>query len=305
MNPRTVLHSFLALVAVTTSAVGRTTAPLPVLYRLEAASGYAEGCQAPCLCPIAWSDDLFGTMVITFDHSSPNWFDDYRVEDVNWVVSLGGADHRITGSGEYRLGGPVALTQELTLDLSTDGGAPVHFDSGLVPSGSAFPTFDIAIAMNNFFCYDRVFQLSAKPVHASAIVPFGLLRSGYTLGCLPPCSCPISRFRVAGGFGLLDLGPPSDPLRSNYALVGLAWQTLPAPAPPDRCFAGFGLYSLDRGATQHRRVCDVTDGNGLSTRFDSGLVTGGLTFPMILNVDVAVNGFYCYDQVLNLRARRR
>lgn len=302
---RTLLFAALALLGLVTTASAQTTASRPVLYRLAPSSSYEEGCQEPCLCPISWSDDLFGTLLVTFDHSSPNWFDYYRVEQVNWVLDFGGVARRITGNGEYRVGGPVALTQQLTLDLATDGGAPVHFDSGLVPGGGPVPSIAIAIAMNNFFCYDRVFSLDATPVTAAEIRPYSMKGSDYVVGCQPPCLCPIALFHATGRFGLVDLGPASDPTHQHYALVNVGWQTVPGPTPPDRMFRGFGIYALDASTLQHRLTCDFTDGNGVTARFDSGLVTGGSAFPPRIDIDMAVNGFYCYDQVLQFRARPR
>jgi hypothetical protein len=148
-----------ALVTPTALAAGK-----PVDYRLAAASAYAYGCQPPCLCPIKLFDDLTGGFELTFVTSTPNWFDVYRVEDVDWVLVDQKQAIHITGSGQYQIGGPVALTHRLQLDLSFDGGPVRHFDSGLVQGGGTFPELAIDIALNGFYCLDEVFTVAAFPL---------------------------------------------------------------------------------------------------------------------------------------------
>ena len=293
----------LAAVAALATAASAQVGTAPTLYRLDAASTYEEGCQPPCACPIASTDDLFGTLTIRFSAADPAGYLHYAIEDVNWVVDLLGNERRVTGSGEYRVGGQFALKHELQLDLSIDGATPVRFDSGLVLGGGAFPTIDIAIAQNGFYCWDRVFRVTASEVPAGQSVPFGLARTLYQEGCLPPCLCPISIQRTLGRFELLDLGPASDPAKRHYALLDISWRTRPAPTPAGQTFEGFGMYSLDAATVRQRLICDLTDGNGVRQRFDSGLVGGGAAAPARIRVDIAANGFYCFDKVFRLRAR--
>src|SRR5688572_21399045 len=82
--------------------------PAPVLYRLENDSSFSRGCYPPCKCPLFTTNDIRGTYRLTFDHQDPlyTW---YRVDEVNWTVTIDGTDTRITGSGEYRRGGQVAV----------------------------------------------------------------------------------------------------------------------------------------------------------------------------------------------------
>ena len=52
----------------------------------------------------------------------------------------------------------------MALDLAeTNGGAVSSFDSGVVSGGTGFPRIDIRLAVNGFYCFDRVFLLHAKP----------------------------------------------------------------------------------------------------------------------------------------------
>ena len=296
-------RGFAILTAVTSLATATLAqvGPAPTLYRLDASTTFEEGCQPPCACPIAITSDVFGTFTLRYTSSDPAGFKHYAVERVNWSVEMPGSVRRVSGGGEYKVGGQFAITQQLQLGLSFDNGTTVQFDSGLVPGGS-LSLIDIDIARNGFYCWDQVFRLSATPVPASAIVPYHLVNSSYMVGCLPPCLCPIFTYSIAGSFNLVDLGPASTVTMQHYALVDIHWQTLPSPAPPDQNFNGFGIYRLDAGAGKQRLICDLTDGNGLKQRFDSGDVVGGNNFPAKLEVQIALNGFNCYDKVFDLHA---
>src|SRR6185503_14028820 len=103
-------------------------APSTVAYVLGSDSQFETGCFGPCACPILGTP-LTGTFDLTFDHSDP-LFEYYRVTDVRWSLPQRGGTP-ITGSGTYRVGGEVAVQQQMILDL-TAGSQPVrHFDSGL------------------------------------------------------------------------------------------------------------------------------------------------------------------------------
>jgi hypothetical protein len=140
----------------------------PVLYRLESGSSFTRGCYPPCLCPIFTTEDIRGTYRLAFDHQDP-LFTWYRVEDVNWVVTLGGVDTQITGSGTYRVGGEVAVLQQMTLKLKVGNQQRQAFDSGLVPGGSSFPEIDITVSVNAMVCFDTVIDIRSRPVPAADI----------------------------------------------------------------------------------------------------------------------------------------
>jgi hypothetical protein len=124
--------------------------------------------------------------VLTFDRVDP-LFTWYRVENVNWVVTIDGTDTRITGSGTYKVGGEVALQQQMTLKLGVGSGAAQTFDSGLVGGGSSFPEIDIAMSVNGMVCFDTVIDIRSKPVPATDLEPYDLHDSMYLEGCFPPC----------------------------------------------------------------------------------------------------------------------
>jgi hypothetical protein len=281
----------------------QAAASTPVLYRLDAASSYEKGCLPPCLCPIQINDDLTGTFVLVFDHSDPAWFDHYKVQDVNWALGGSPLDQRVTGSGEYLVGGQFAVQQRLQLDLSVDGAASVHFDSGLVAGGGSFPTIQIDVARNGFYCFDEVYSIVAKPVPASEVVSYGLSHTVYDEGCFAPCDCALQEWPVAGTFGLVDLEPgSSSTTRHRFAVVDVQWATISAVDPPDRAWKGFGIYLLRFDTVQHRLTLDLTDQAGTARRFESGLVTDTVAFPRI-QIGIAVNGFYCFDRAFQLNAK--
>lgn len=294
----------LAAVASLATAIQAQAGSTPVLYRLDSTTTFEEGCQPPCQCPIVITSDVFGTFTLLFTYADPAGYKHYKVQDVNWEIDMPDSSRRrVTGGGEYKYGGQVGYNHELTLDLSFDGASPIHFDSGLVPGGGNFPVIDIDIARNGFYCWDQVFRLAASPVPANALVPYHLEQSQYEQGCLPPCTCPLFTWPAVGTTDLVDLGSSSAAGVQHYALVYIAWHTLPSPAPPERTFTGFGIYRLDPSSAKQRLVCDLTDGNGLTKRFDSGDVGGGQFAPAKIDIDIAVNGFYCNDQVFQLHLR--
>ncbi len=117
------------------------------LYRLNQDSTFQQGCFAPCLCPIMVAVPVKGTFVLTptgFD----GLFNTYAVTDVNWLVSIGGTETTVTGSGTYKIGGEFALQQQLTLDLQVGADKVQHFDSGLVTGPAPFPDIKVTISVN-------------------------------------------------------------------------------------------------------------------------------------------------------------
>ena len=136
--------------------------PLPSTdYDLAPASQYTEGCLEPCMCPIWMAEDLrgrFGLHLSRIDGS----FHVYNVLDVVWEYAFGGETIPVHGWGTYRVD-PVERVHQLELDLEIGEEAVEHFDSGLVPWFEPAPKLSIAVAMNEFFCYDKVFEIVAVP----------------------------------------------------------------------------------------------------------------------------------------------
>ena len=136
----------------------------PVTYVLDADSSFTEGCWPPCKCPLFLAESLTGTFELEFTGSTPDWYDHYAVTNVSWVITQGGEQRLVTGSGTYDIGGHVLPTERLQLDLVIDGIGPEHFDSGgLLFGGQDFPRIDLAINRNGLVCFDQLFDLNARP----------------------------------------------------------------------------------------------------------------------------------------------
>ena len=139
--------------------------PEAIVYRLLPESALLQGCFDPCDCLLQITEDLQGTFALqrVVPQPLPGLYDVYAVSDVSFFAKRLGETLHITGSGVYRVGGEVALLQQLTLDLRFGDQPPQRFDSGLQP-GVKFPRIDLDVSMNGKVCYDTVLQLRAEPV---------------------------------------------------------------------------------------------------------------------------------------------
>jgi hypothetical protein len=139
------------------------------IYALQKGSSFVQGCFAPCLCAIFESQALtgtFGLVEVTRNPAAP--FREFAVVQAHWELQRGDAVLPITGSGHYRVGGEVALVQQLQLDLRVGDGPVQHFDSGLVPGGGEFPKrIDVRVSVNGGYCYDTQFTVVAEPLFSN------------------------------------------------------------------------------------------------------------------------------------------
>jgi hypothetical protein len=145
--------------------VGTSCIPRTTIYTLLPESTFSRGCFGPCLCPVQISQVLQGSFLlreVTSEPASP--FRDFDVRDVNWTARLGDQTVKIIGSGHYRVGGEVAVTQQLVLDLQVDGGPVEHFDSGVVSGGNSFPAIDVEVGIVGAGCFNTVIHVVAKPL---------------------------------------------------------------------------------------------------------------------------------------------
>jgi len=154
--------------ALACAAVLTALAPLAraggIPYELDPEASFTQGCYPPCLCALVFADDVTGTFDLTLLGSTPDGYDHYALDVVDWTIAIGSQTLRATGTGLYDVGGQFIPQERLQLDLSIDGGPLEHFDSGLVVGGSAFPRIDVVVSMNGMVCYDRVFRVAATPV---------------------------------------------------------------------------------------------------------------------------------------------
>jgi hypothetical protein len=130
------------------------------VYNLASPSSFAWGCYGPCACPVI-ERAITGTFKLK-DLGFDGLFERYAVSDARF---FGAANLGIVGSGTYRVGGEVAITQELVLDLSVNAGAVQHFDSGLVPGGGGFPKIDVKVSLHREqACIDTVINVVAARI---------------------------------------------------------------------------------------------------------------------------------------------
>jgi hypothetical protein len=145
----------------------------PVRYTLSSPpSTFEWGCFGPCECPILDREPLTGTFSLRRNHVDP-LFEYYDVLGVQWKIPGASTSQAvtITGAGVYRRGGEVALTQELTLDLSFDGGPVQRFTSGVVPVVAPFPEIAAKISLHDMVCLDSVLTVDANPFGLADVPP--------------------------------------------------------------------------------------------------------------------------------------
>jgi hypothetical protein len=302
--------AFVLLGAAIGAARGQTDTlnSLPTLYRLDKGSQYEKGCFGPCLCPVLFSEPARGTFVLT-PRSFDGLFTWYTVSDVNWLVTLGGNDTFVTGSGTYRIGGEFALQQELTLDLQVGDDTVEHFTSGLVTGPAPFPDIAVTISIDNQTCFDTVFRVNASPVPPDQVRPYRLLDgSTFQRGCFGLCDCLVGPLQpIVGNFALVPLLPA--PPWNEFAIIEVRWRVRSSSrttaAASDIPVRGAGFYTFGGdGPPEQRLELLLKIDSESPARFDSGLVPGGGAFPRI-DSKISIGGATCFDTVIDLHAAPR
>jgi len=302
----------IAASAIVMAAPGQASAQtatdtMPVLYRLDKGSDYQQGCFAPCLCPVLFQERVKGTFVLTPSGVDP-LFRTYTVTGINWMVTLGGTDTFVTGSGTYRIGGEFALQQELTLDLKVGDNKVERFTSGLVTGPAPFPAIAITIAINNQTCFDTVFRVQASPVPRDQLIPYRLgERSTFQRGCFGMCDCAVGpQLTVKGNFALVGLAAEAP--WNQFAVVDVRWlvqRTPLAASVAGMPIQGAGFYTFGGdGAPQQRLELLLSVGREEPARFDSGWIAGGDRFPRI-DALLSQNGVRCFDTLIDVHAEPR
>jgi hypothetical protein len=139
----------------------RAFAAADVPYTLVQGSTFAWGCFGACDCAVI-ERPLSGSFTLR-DLGFDGLFQRYAVLDARFGATTEG-DLRLTGAGTYKVGGEFAITQQLTLDLSANGGPARHFDSGVVPGGGGFPKIDATVSLHQqAACFDTVIHVVAAP----------------------------------------------------------------------------------------------------------------------------------------------
>jgi hypothetical protein len=272
------------------------------LYQLTPDASFEEGCFPPCLCVTHHYDGLIGTFRMTPAAPDP-LFEVFDITEVNWLVPRLG--YRVTGKGTYRIGGEFGRMHQLQLDLEVGDRDVVHYDSGLLFGGAEFPGIAITIAMNGMICTDTVFHVRAKPALISQAKPYALIGSSYDEGCYGVCLCVVVSHPLLGRFGLLTLNETAQ--GGDYAVLGIDWRVRDPNSPTVidlKKTTGYGLYRFSRTDGTQRMLLDLIEDGAGPTRFDSGTVQGGGNLQLI-DIDVAANGFACFDRVYSIHAKRR
>lgn len=145
-------------------------------YELTAESSYLEGCYPPCRCLLMQNNTLRGVFLLS-DRSSSDAESAFDVLDIAWEFRQDSESIPVTGAGIYLV---ASGQQRLTLDLEVGEFAERQFDSGWVPLLKDKPDITVAVAVNDFFCYDYVFAINALPCPvATSSSSWGSLKAVY------------------------------------------------------------------------------------------------------------------------------
>ena len=234
---------------------GQTGTPAPWVYMLDKSSTFQRGCFDPCTCPILDKTTLGGTFKLTFSHSDP-LYQYYDVTDVSLKTTIAGVPARITGSGTYRMGGEVAVEQELDLDLVVEDEPVAHFTSGRVVGPSHFPRIDLTVSINGVYCYDTVLAISSAPVPKAGAQPSDVWWQSF----LPPAGAPydvvmgdLAGLRGAGGLG----GSVRECLANDTTATSMPFTATPPPGD------GFWFLVRDASASGTQSYDDGDEGQAI------------------------------------------
>ncbi len=287
--------------ALTAVCAAQPTTVRDQLYTLERDSTYQQGCFDPCLCPLWQEVPVTGSFRLSYARTE-GWFTVYSVSEVAWTIESFGSRIEVSGGGEYRIGGHFARQHQLALRLRVGDQETQLYDSRLIVGGSEFPRIRIPISINNFYCYDQVFNLNAVPVRPPPAGKYTIQRSStYQEGCFPPCLCPLLvEQALTGSFSLVEL-PSADPLFRQFAVRDFAADTISTFPTIARRIRGSGTYRVAAGTGQHQLILDVSINGGEVVRLDSELVDTTTDFPRI-DILVDQNNGFCFDRVIDLHA---
>ncbi len=141
-----------------------------ILYQLQPGSTLQiEYCLGPCACPPhADIGPLAGTFTLTRVNQNP-LFDTYALSGAQWTALMPQGAILVVGAGTYRIGGEVAVTQELNLTLVVADSPiadPHPYTSGVVAIDPAnpFPRLGITSQSQVIGCTQYTVHLVAAPL---------------------------------------------------------------------------------------------------------------------------------------------
>lgn len=124
--------------------------------------------------------------------------------------------------------------------------------------------------------------------------------STFQRGCFPPCMCPIMEAVPITGTFRLELVAVGD-VFDFYEVRGIRWKVRRSNAD-DLWITGSGTYKVSTVADLQEMNLELFVGTEPLTTYASDSVPGGASFPRI-DVPISINGGFCFDTVLELRAR--
>jgi hypothetical protein len=287
-----------AIIGVLAGSASAQTDNAYTFYRLTPQSTWQQGCFAPCVCAATESSPIAGTFWL-LPATSNGEYDVYLLGDVRWVVTTSSQQLHLNGQGQYfvrRTGEP---TQQLLLDLQTDGGEFVRYDSGVVAGAAQLPTIDLTIAVNAQFCFDTVIHVAAAPAVRAAVCRLGG-EATWRQDCIGACTCAQGAATAITGIFLLN-PLDSGPAYTTYAVTDVDW--LVQAADGVRRITGSGTYQVGGESVLTQRLqLDLRTNAGPVEHFDSGFVAGGSEFPS-LDVTLNANDQVCVDTAIHVSAK--
>lgn len=255
-------------------AISASAARRETVYRLDNTSGYSAGCINCGSCMIWFTPDFRGSFTLKPTPSAGPFWNAFEVGQINWLVSTGVGEMRVTGSGQLKIHAAAQL-QQLTLDLSFNGQPSVAYDSGLQSMSAAFPKLSFGgVQPVGAGCISSNLQIDASPVKPQAYELLG--GASYVYGCLKaPCYCAVFLKDLTGSFGLVPLGSYAG--KEEFALVNASWDAIGVGA-----VHGAGIYRFGGGSQEMFGEFNAP-GAGVG-HYASGLTGGGGLRPIDIGI---------------------
>jgi len=124
--------------------------------------------------------------------------------------------------------------------------------------------------------------------------------ANYMVGCFGGCTCPVVSAQSLGGSMDLTFIGSTPNWFDHYAVRNVDWVLVFGGQQIH--VTGSGVYDIGGPvALMHRLRLDLSFDGATPRTFDSGLLTGGASFPR-LDLLISLNGMVCYDEVFEVRA---
>lgn len=135
-------------------------------YQILSGSTFQRGCFPPCQCTLGPKQPISGDFALIDLPLNP-LFQEFAVVNINWQAAPPPALVPIHGVGFYKIGGEVAVEQQMSLELAVDDEPLADFDSGLAQTDVRFPLIDVTVSIPGGQCDNTVIVMKAAPVTAA------------------------------------------------------------------------------------------------------------------------------------------